>query len=53
MKKVKKFNLEKFQVAKLKNMKKVKGGNGTGNIDDNQFPTLTVSVQGGKYSEKC
>lgn len=35
MKKEKKFTLEKFEVAKLKNMKKIRGG------DENQTPNTT------------
>lgn len=31
MKKEKKFTLEKFEIAKLKNMKKIKGGEGDPN----------------------
>jgi hypothetical protein len=49
MKEEKKFTLEKLQVAKLKNLKKIIGGHG----DDNPLPTLTVSVNGQGYSNKC
>ena len=49
MKKERKFTFEKFEVAKLKNLKKIIGGHG----DDNHLPTLTVSVNGQGYSNKC
>lgn len=49
MKKEKKLTLEKLQVAKFKNLKKIIGGNG----DDNPLPTLTVSINGQGYSKTC
>ncbi len=54
MKKEKKFKLEKFEVAKLDNLKKIKGGfflNPTDILIP--LPTLTVSVNAPTYSVKC
>lgn len=56
MKKETKFKLEKFHVAKLKNMKKIIGGNGTGttDIDDNTvIPTTGTTNQDRDSSIRC
>lgn len=48
MKKETKFRLEKFQVAKLKNLKKISGGNATtiGGNDDTVFTTTDLTIVG-------
>ena len=56
MKKQTKFTLEKFQVAKLKNLKKIMGGNGTGttDVDDNTIiPTTGTTNQDRESSIRC
>lgn len=56
MKKQTKYTLEKFQVAKLINMKKIIGGNGTGttDVDDNTvIPTTGTTNQDGDSSIRC
>jgi len=45
MKKEKKFNLEKFEVAKLKDMKKIKGGEGDPKpTDDHEITDILKKI---------
>jgi hypothetical protein len=45
MKKVKKFTLEKFEVAKLKNMKDIKGGEGNPNpTNDHEITDILKKI---------
>ena len=45
MKKEKKFTLEKFEVAKLKNLKIIKGGEGTQNTNPTNDETITDLIR--------
>ncbi|MGH2665122.1 hypothetical protein [Flavobacterium sp.] len=51
MKKIKKtkFNLEKFEIAKLRNLKTIRGGDG----QDPDKPTIEITILLGGSTNRC